>query len=189
MPQHQIWTEDEPCRRSLGSRAERFPKTLFALSRCRIPKAKGSGDLLSCSPVHADTRDGENYGGGTAARGGKTLTQIRLILVAANRLYILGSPRPCIVIESVIRLGNRLDLPYLINLIAKEPKKKTAKGSRAPARRRAKFRRTIHADVAHPRLLPRPVPEPEPGPARRGERARACGASFLSHTYIFERQE
>ena len=53
-----------------------LPKTLFALSRCRTPKAKGSGDLLSRSPVHADARDGEDYGGGAAARGGKTLTQI-----------------------------------------------------------------------------------------------------------------
>jgi len=71
--------EDEPWRRSLSSRAGRFPKTLFALSRCKIPKAKGSGDLLSRSPVHADARDGEDYGGGAAARSGKTLTQIILI--------------------------------------------------------------------------------------------------------------
>ena len=75
--QHQTWTEDEPWRRSLSSRVRRFPKTLFGLSRCRIPKAKGSGDLLSCSPVHADARDGEDYSGGAAAREGKTLTQIR----------------------------------------------------------------------------------------------------------------
>ena len=87
-PQYQTWTEDEPWQRSLSSRAGRFPKTLFALSRCRIPKAKGFGDLLSRSPVHAGTRDGEDCGGGAAARGGKTLTQIRSILVAADRLYI-----------------------------------------------------------------------------------------------------
>jgi len=61
----------------LSSRIGRFPKTLFALSRCRIPKAKGSGDLLSCSPVHIDARDGEDYSGGAATREGKTLTQIR----------------------------------------------------------------------------------------------------------------
>ena len=77
MSQHQTWTEDEPWRRSLSSRAGRFPKTLFALSRCRIPKAKDSGDLLFCLPVHADARDGEDYGGGTVAREGKILTQIR----------------------------------------------------------------------------------------------------------------
>ena len=35
-----------------------------------------------------DARDGEDHGGGAAARGGKTLTQIRSILVAADRLYI-----------------------------------------------------------------------------------------------------
>ena len=37
----------------------------------------GSGDLLSRSPVHAGARDGEDYGGGTPTREGKTLTQIR----------------------------------------------------------------------------------------------------------------
>ena len=58
---HQTWTEDEPWWRSLSSRAGRFPKTLFALSRCRIPKAKGSGDLLSHLLVHADKRDGLGY--------------------------------------------------------------------------------------------------------------------------------
>ena len=82
-PQHRTWTEDEPWRRSLSSHAGHFPKILFALSRCRIPKAKGSGDLLSHAPVHAGARDGEDYSGGAAARGGKTLTQIRLILVVA----------------------------------------------------------------------------------------------------------
>ena len=83
MSQHQTWTEDELWQRSLSSRAGRFPKILFAVSRCRIPKEKGFGDLFSSSPVHGGTRDGEDYGGGAAARGGKTLTQIRLILVVA----------------------------------------------------------------------------------------------------------
>ena len=32
--------------------------------------------------------DGEDYGGSVAARGGKILTQIRCILVAAYKLYI-----------------------------------------------------------------------------------------------------
>ena len=38
--------------------------------------------------LFAGARDGEDYGGGAAVRGGKTLTQIRCILVAANRMYI-----------------------------------------------------------------------------------------------------
>ena len=63
--------------KKMSSRAWRFPKNLFALSRCRITRASGSGDLLSRSPVHAGARDGEDYGGGAATRGGKTLTQIR----------------------------------------------------------------------------------------------------------------
>ena len=61
----------------LSSRAWRFPKTLSDLSQCRIARTKGSGDLLSRSPMHAGARDGEDYGGGAATRGGKTLTQIR----------------------------------------------------------------------------------------------------------------
>ena len=101
--------EDESWRRSLISRAGSFPKALFAFSRCSIPKARGSGDLLFHSPVHADARNGEDYSSGAAARRGKILTQIRLILVKADRL-------------SVIRLENRLDFPYLINLLAKQLK-------------------------------------------------------------------
>ena len=74
--------------------------TIFEQSRRALPKNLirpllmqdredgGSGDLLSRSPVHADARDEEDYGGGVAAKIGKTLTQIRLILVKGNRLFI-----------------------------------------------------------------------------------------------------
>ena len=86
--QHQTWTEDELWRRSLSSRVERFPKTLFAFSWCRNPKAKGSEDLLSHLPVHAGAQDEEDYGGGVAARGGKTLTQIYMSFGAAYGLDI-----------------------------------------------------------------------------------------------------
>ena len=65
-----IWTEP---RKRASSRAERFPKTLFALSRCRIAEDDGSGDLLSRSPVHADDRDGVDYSGGAVEGRGKTL--------------------------------------------------------------------------------------------------------------------
>ena len=44
--------------KKMSSRAWCFPKTLFSLSRCRITRASGSGDLLSHSPVHAGVRDG-----------------------------------------------------------------------------------------------------------------------------------
>ena len=54
-------------RKRLSSRAERFPKTLFALSRCKNSESEGSGDLLSRSTVHAEDRDGVGYGGGAAA--------------------------------------------------------------------------------------------------------------------------
>jgi hypothetical protein len=36
----------------LSSHVERFPKTLFALSWCRITEDDGSGDLLSQSQMH-----------------------------------------------------------------------------------------------------------------------------------------
>jgi len=71
-----------------SSRAGCFPKTLFAFFRCSIPKAKGFGDLLTRSPVHTGARDEEDYGGGAAARGGKTLTQIDDTFDAAYGLDI-----------------------------------------------------------------------------------------------------
>jgi hypothetical protein len=40
-----------------NSRDDRFPKTLFTLSRCRIAEDDGSRDLLSQSQMHVDERD------------------------------------------------------------------------------------------------------------------------------------
>ena len=57
---------------------ERFPKTLFALSWCRISKARGFGDLLSRLPVHAGARDGVDYEGSSTRRRGKLLFSIPL---------------------------------------------------------------------------------------------------------------
>ena len=45
-----------------------LPKNLIRHLPVQDPKEKGSGDLLSRSPVHADARDGEDYGDGAAAR-------------------------------------------------------------------------------------------------------------------------
>jgi hypothetical protein len=56
----------------LTSRVKRFLKNLFALSRCRISKAKSSGHPLSRLLVHAGTRDGVGYEGGAIARRGET---------------------------------------------------------------------------------------------------------------------
>jgi hypothetical protein len=39
-----------------SSREDRFPKTLFALSWCRIAEDDGSGDMLSQSKMHVDER-------------------------------------------------------------------------------------------------------------------------------------
>jgi hypothetical protein len=40
-----------------SSREDRFPKILFALSRCRIAKDDDFGDMLSRSQMHIDERD------------------------------------------------------------------------------------------------------------------------------------
>jgi hypothetical protein len=40
-----------------------LPKNLICPLPYRIAKASGSGDLLSCSPVHADARDEVDYSG------------------------------------------------------------------------------------------------------------------------------
>jgi hypothetical protein len=40
-----------------SNREDRFQKTLFALSRCRIAEDDGSRDLLSQSQMHVDEQD------------------------------------------------------------------------------------------------------------------------------------
>jgi hypothetical protein len=40
-----------------NSREDRFSKTLFALSRCKIAEDDDSGDLLSRSQMHIDECD------------------------------------------------------------------------------------------------------------------------------------
>jgi hypothetical protein len=40
-----------------SSREDRFPKTIFTLSRCRIAEDDGSRNLLSQSRIHIDERD------------------------------------------------------------------------------------------------------------------------------------
>jgi hypothetical protein len=40
-----------------SSHEDRFPKTLFALSRCRITEDDSSEELLSRSQMHVDKRD------------------------------------------------------------------------------------------------------------------------------------
>jgi hypothetical protein len=77
---------------------EALPKTLFALSRHKIPNANGSGDMLSRSPVHAGARDGEGYRGSAAARRGKNPRFLICFLVEADRSYIGKPNRPQIAI-------------------------------------------------------------------------------------------
>jgi hypothetical protein len=65
-----------------------LPKTLFALSRCRISKAMGSGDLLSQSQMHVDGRDEENYDDNAVVSRGKNLTRVGMGLALAVRRLI-----------------------------------------------------------------------------------------------------
>jgi hypothetical protein len=44
-------------KKQVGSREDHFPKTLFALSWCRIAEDDGSEDLLSRSQMHVDKHD------------------------------------------------------------------------------------------------------------------------------------
>jgi hypothetical protein len=44
-----------------------LPKNLIRPLPYRIAKASGSGDLLSCSPMHAGAWDGVDYGGGASS--------------------------------------------------------------------------------------------------------------------------
>jgi hypothetical protein len=67
---------------------ERFPKTLFALSRCRISKAKSSGDMLSRAQMHVGGQDEENYDGGTVVSRGENLTRDEMSLMLAARRLI-----------------------------------------------------------------------------------------------------
>jgi hypothetical protein len=43
--------------KQVSSRKDRFPKTLFALFRCKIAKDDGFEDLLSRSQMHVDEQD------------------------------------------------------------------------------------------------------------------------------------
>jgi hypothetical protein len=43
-------------KKRVSNREDRFPKTLFVISRCRIVEDDGSGDLLSRSHMHVDER-------------------------------------------------------------------------------------------------------------------------------------
>jgi hypothetical protein len=51
------WALMKNLKKQVSSCEDRFPKTLFALSQCRIPKDYGSGDLLSWLQMHVDERD------------------------------------------------------------------------------------------------------------------------------------
>jgi hypothetical protein len=44
-------------KKRVSSHEDRFPKTLFVLSRCRIIEDSSSGDLLSQSQMHINEQD------------------------------------------------------------------------------------------------------------------------------------
>ena len=58
--------EDDPWLQGSEQSRGALPKNLIRPLPYRIPKASGSGDLLSRSPVHAGGRDGVDYSGGAS---------------------------------------------------------------------------------------------------------------------------
>jgi hypothetical protein len=67
---------------------ERIPKTLFAISWCRISNVKGSGDLLSRTQMHVGGRDEESYDGSAVVSRGENLTCVGMDLTLAARRLI-----------------------------------------------------------------------------------------------------
>jgi hypothetical protein len=116
----------------LSSRAKALPKNLIRPLSVQDPKGE---ELQRPTLPFADARrarDGEDYGSGAATRRDENLSFDR----AMSHKYRK--------VKSTSRCDwdlNRLDLgfrpSYLADLETKSPKIKTAKGSRAPARRRA----------------------------------------------------
>lgn len=64
-----------------------IPKTLFALSRCRITRTDGSEVALPFAGARRRW-DGANYKSGAATRRGKTLTRLDIFLAETNRSNI-----------------------------------------------------------------------------------------------------
>jgi hypothetical protein len=65
-----------------------LPKYLIRPLSYRIPKASGSGDLLSHSPMHADAQDEVDYGGGIS-RERQTLDWFQIVCCSSRaRVYI-----------------------------------------------------------------------------------------------------
>jgi hypothetical protein len=65
-----------PVIKNASSRAERFPK------------ASGSGDQLSHSPVHANARDGVDYGGSASSERWQNLDRFKLCAAVAGQEFI-----------------------------------------------------------------------------------------------------
>jgi hypothetical protein len=143
--------------KTLSSRTKRFRKFLFALSWCRIPKAKGSGDLLSRSPMHTGAWDEEGYSGGVAARIGKSLGRLDVFSGGDRWVIYREVKQTSCRVSNLNRLGLEFRIPYLADLKIKSPKIKTAKESHIPARLEVGFWQTIHAGAARPCSSPCPV--------------------------------
>jgi hypothetical protein len=56
-PKRSRWVMVKNLMKRVSSRKDRFPKPLFALSRCWSAEDDGSGDLLSRSQMHVDEWD------------------------------------------------------------------------------------------------------------------------------------
>lgn len=99
--------------------ARRFLKILFVLSQCKIPRAKGSGDLLPHSPVHVGAWYGYAYGSGAAARGIETLGRIDMSFSGGRWVIYTGKPNQ----HRVVFVIQTIRFLYLADLELNSPKK------------------------------------------------------------------
>jgi hypothetical protein len=152
-----------------SSREDRFPKTLFALSRCRIADDDGSRVLLSRSQVHVDEHDEVASAAQQQKRQNLDVLVLSWLLVfftifvAAVRIYREDLPRVttshnqvCLSLSKRIRHG----------LVAKINDK------RRPQAREALSQ--ISTDYSRARRAPAPIASPclaTPRPSEASERA------------------
>jgi hypothetical protein len=149
-----------------------LPKTLFALSQCRITEDDSSRSLLSRSHMHVDERD--KVASTTQQQKWQNLNALVFFVfvhvtcsVVTVRIY---KEDPSRITASHNRLGLSLWKRIRHRLIAKINGKRRPRTCEALSR----VRQTIHTHVVHPCPSPRHAPHP-PGEAIE----HACVFLFL----------
>jgi hypothetical protein len=158
-------------KKQASSHEDRFQKTLFALSRCRITEDNGSRDLLSRSQMHVDEWNEvtltaqQRRRRKTSCVGGSWLFVVTSS-VAAARIYREDPPR-----ATTSRNRLRLSLSKRIRhgLVVKINSKMMSWTCKALGR--------ISVDYSHARRAPAPITTPRPA---RPDEASECACMFLS---------